>query len=178
MAWIVDPMNSEIGFAVKHMMVTTVRGKFKTFTLDLDLNEQHPEHSRVAVAIDAASIDTGVEYRDTHLRGADFFDVARYPSISYVSKRVEKLDATHYRMVGDLSMHGVTHELPLKFTVGGPFRNAMGLRAGAFSAKTTLSRKKWGLTWSMPMDNGGMIVSDKVELSIQAEVMEPALTPA
>lgn len=108
MAWQLDLMNTQIGFTVKHMMVTTVRGQFKTFAAELDLNEQHPEASRVAMTIEAASIDTGADYRDSHLRGEDFFDVERFPTITYTSKRVEKLDETHYRVVGDLTMRGVT----------------------------------------------------------------------
>jgi polyisoprenoid-binding protein YceI len=160
------------------MMVTTVRGQFETFTAELDLNEQHPEASRVAVTIEAASIDTGVDYRDSHLRGEDFFDVERFPTITYTSKRVEKLSETQYRVVGDLTLHGVTHEVPLKFTVGGPYKNAMGLRAGAFAATATISRKKFGMIFNMALEDGGWMVSDKVELSIQAEVVEPVAVPA
>ena len=174
MAWKLDSMNTQIGFAVRHMMVTTVRGQFRNFTIDLHLNEQQPAASRVAVNIEAASIDTGVEYRDNHLRGPDFFDVERYPTITYVSKRIEKLNASQYRVVGDLTMHGVTHEFPLDFTVGGPFKNAMGVRAGAFAAEATLSRKQFGMTFNAVMENGGWMVSDKVDISIQAEVMEEA----
>ncbi len=119
MAWQLDLMHTQIGFAVKHMMVTTVRGYFKTFTAEVDLNERHPETSRVRVTIEAASVDTGVDHRDSHLHGEDFFNVERVPTITYSSKRVEKLDETHYRVVGNLTLRGVTQEVPLKFTVGG-----------------------------------------------------------
>ena len=174
MSWKLDAMNTQISFSVKHMMVTTIRGNFKDFIAELDLNEQHPEESRVTVTIQANSIDTGVEMRDNHLRSADFFDVEHFSTITYVSKRVEKVDDTHYRMVGELTMHGVTHEVPLKFTVGGPYQDAMGRRAIAFSAKTSISRKKYGMAFNMPMANGGWAVSDRVELSIQAETVEQA----
>jgi polyisoprenoid-binding protein YceI len=178
MAWILDRMNTQIGFGVKHMMVTTVRGSFKEFAVEMDLNEQHPEESWVQVTIQANSVDTGVDYRDTHLRGEDFFFVEQFPTITYTSKSVEKLDDTHYRVVGDFTMRGVTHEVPLKFTVGGPFKNAMGLRAGAFSAKASISRKKFGMLFNAALESGGVMVADKVELFIQAEVLEPAKAAA
>lgn len=171
MAWELDPMHTQIGFSVKHMMVTTVRGQFKKYSADLNLNEQHPETSTFAATIDAASIDTGVEYRDTHLRNADFFDVEHFPAITYTSKKVEKLSQNQYRVIGDLTMRGVTQEVPLKFTIGGPHNTQRGRKA-VFTATGSISRKQWGLLWNVALESGGWTVSDKVQLEIEAEVAE------
>ena len=179
MAWQFDPMHTQIEFAAKYMMATTVKGQFKKFSGVFSFDEQNPANSNFEVTIETASLDTGVEYRDGHLKSGDLFDVEHYPTMTYKSKRVEKIDDKHYTVVGDLTIRGVTQELPLKFTYAGLIAKDMrGNRRAMFSTKTTISRKKWGLSWNMALETGGFLVSDKINIGIEAHVIEPAAVPA
>jgi polyisoprenoid-binding protein YceI len=179
MAWQIDPVHTQIEFAAKYMMATTVKGQFKKFSGVFNFNEQNPEKSDFEVTIETASLDTGNDYRDGHLKSADFFDVEHFPTITYKSKKIEKLNDTHYLVTGDLTIRGVTHELPLKITYGGLIPKDMrGNRRVMFSTKATISRKKWGLTWNVALETGGWLVSDKITIGIEAHVVEPAAVPA
>jgi polyisoprenoid-binding protein YceI len=172
MAWELDSAHTQVEFTVKHMMVTTVRGRFTTFGGVLDLDEQHPNASSVNITIQAASVDTGQEGRDTHLRSADFFDVVQYPTITFVSKRFESLGGERYRVTGDLTIHGVTREVPLEVDVEGPIKDMQGKRRAAFSIRGEISRKEFGLNWNVALESGGWLVSDKVALVVEAEAVE------
>jgi polyisoprenoid-binding protein YceI len=172
MAWEFDTAHSQVEFAVKHMMISTVRGHFKAFSGELDLNEQNPTASSVNVTIETASIDTGNDGRDGHLRSPDFFDVEHYPTATFKSARVEALGGERYRVYGDLTIHGVTRELPLELSVEGPVKDMQGNRRVAFSLTGELSRKDFGLNWNVALESGGWLVSDKVTLGIEAQVTE------
>lgn len=172
MAWEIDLAHSEVGFSAKHMMITTVRGHFKAFSGELDLNEQNPTASSVNVTIDTTSIDTGNEGRDGHLRSPDFFDVEHFPTATFSSTRVEALGGERYRVYGNLTIHGVTRELPLDLSVEGPVKDMQGNRRVAFSLTGALSRKDFGLNWNVALESGGWLVSDKVALDIEAQVIE------
>ena len=180
MTWNFDTMHSEIGFSVKHMMVSTVRGRFRAFAGQINLDEQQPSNSRVDVTIDVASIDTGAEMRDNHLRSPDFFDVAQYPTAKFVSKSVEERGEGEYRVIGDLTMHGVTRELPLTLTVEGPHRDMQGQRRLGLEITGSLNRKDFGLNYNAALEAGGWVVGDTVKLQIETEIFEPATvtTPA
>jgi polyisoprenoid-binding protein YceI len=179
MAWQFDPIHTQIEFAAKYMMATTVKGQFKKFSGVFNFDEQHPEHSDFEVTIETASLDTGNEYRDGHLKSGDFFDVEHFPTLTYKSKQITRLDDRHYNVIGDLSIRGVTQELPLKITYGGLIPKDMrGNRRTMFSTKATISRKKWGLTWNVALETGGWLVSDKIQIGIEAHVVEPAAVPA
>ena len=172
MAWDSDPIHSLLEVSVKHMMVSTVKGRFKKFTVDLALDEQNPENSSIEVTIDAASIDTGQEQRDGHMRSPDFLDVANFPTITFKSKKAERHGDDHGRIIGDLTIRGVTHELPLDVTFEGEIKDMQGKRRGAFTAKSSISRKDFGLTWNVPLESGGWLVSDKVQIAVELEVVE------
>src|SRR5215472_6907440 len=116
MAWQIDPVHTQIEFAAKYMMATTVKGQFKKFSGVFNFNEQNPAASNFEVNIETASLDTGNDYRDGHLKSGDFFDVEHFPTITYKSKRIEKIDENHYNVIGDLTIRGVAQELPLKIT--------------------------------------------------------------
>jgi polyisoprenoid-binding protein YceI len=174
MAWQLDTAHSELAFAVKHMMVSTVRGRFRTFSAEIDLNERQAGDSRVDVTIDLASVDTGNEMRDNHLRGADFFDVAQYPTATFVSKRVEERGAGEYHVIGDLSLHGVTRETPLTVTVEGPHRDMQNQRRLGFTITGAISRKDFALNYNPALETGGWVVGDTVKLQIEVEALEPA----
>jgi polyisoprenoid-binding protein YceI len=177
MAWEFDQAHTVIGFSAKHMMVTTVRGKFTKFSGELDLNEEHPEQSTLSVTIDAPSITTGQEQRDGHLRSPDFLDVANYPTITYVSKQVTKKGEDRYHLLGDLTIHGVTREVPLDVTLEGHGKNPYGKHVAGFTVIGSISRKDFGLNWNVALESGGWLVSDQVKLEIDAEVAESVPTP-
>ena len=165
-----DAAHSAIEFTVKHMMVSTVRGRFKTFTGDLDIDEQNPAASSVDFNIDVASVDTGQEARDNHLRSPDFFDVAQFPTITYKSTAVEPSGDNTYRVTGDLTIHGVTKSHTLEVTREGPATSPYGKVVNAFSISTKISRKEFGLEWNVALESGGWLVSDEVKIHIEAEV--------
>lgn len=172
MSYTIDASHSHIEFSVKHMMVSTVRGRFKSFSGELEIDETNPANSKVNVTIDVASIDTGAEGRDAHLKSADFFDAEKYPTVTFASKSVAaKGDAT-YVVTGDLTIHGVTKEIELTVTREGVTTNMQGKQVQAFSSTTSFSRKEFGLEWNVALESGGWLVSDNVKINLDIEVSE------
>ncbi len=164
-----DPAHSTVGFAVTHMVINTVHGKFTDFTGSLLLENNQLQSAKGT--IQTKSVDTGIEKRDNDLRSANFFDVAKYPTITFASKRVEKRgeDAV---MVGDFTMHGVTRELALPVTIKGPIKDPWGNTRLGLEAKTKLNRKDYGLKYNQVLETGGLVVSDVVEIEINAEAVK------
>ncbi|MFI5258258.1 MAG: YceI family protein [Candidatus Limnocylindrales bacterium] len=169
--WTLDPAHSQIEFAVKHMMVTTVRGQFRTFEVEVDFDEEDPEQSSVVVHIDASSIDTGMEARDAHLRSADFFDAGGYPELTFRSTSIAPTDSG-YKIDGDLTIRGVTRAVALEAEIGGVVANLQGGRRAAFNATTRISRKAWGLAWNVALESGGFLVGDEIKISIDLAVLQ------
>ena len=167
--WTIDPVHSDVSFAVRHMMVSKVRGHFRSFRGTI-VTAEDPLESSVLAEVDLASLDTGNEQRDAHVRSADFFDVERYPTMTYRSLAVRP-DGDGYHVEGELTLHGVTRPVVLRLELNGftpdPFG---GVRAG-FSAKGQLSRRDFGIDISTPMDGGGVVVSDKVEIDLEIEAV-------
>ena len=158
-----DPTHSRLGFSTRHAMVTTVRGQFKDFTGEAVVDTADPAASKVEVTIQAASVDTGVADRDGHLQSADFFDVATYPEITFVSTDVTR-DGSDWTITGDLTIKDVTKPIAIEFEENGSARDPFGnLRIG-FEGKAVLNRKDWGLTWNAALETGGFLVSDKIKL--------------
>ncbi len=176
--WDIDPVHSGIGFSIRHMVIAKVRGRFTKWTGTLHVDEAAPERSSVEVKIDASSIDTGTPDRDNHLRSADFFDVAKFPEITFKSTRVEKAGGDRYKVQGDLTMHGVTKPAVLDMEHGGVGKDPWGGRRSAFSAKTTVDRKDFGLQWNQALETGGLLVGDKVEIDIEVEAVQKVAAPA
>jgi polyisoprenoid-binding protein YceI len=178
--WEVDAAHTTAQFAVRHMMVTTVRGQFDKVSGTVRLDEQDPTRSTIAIRIDAATINTREPKRDEHLRSADFFDVAKHPEIAFRSTKIEKAGQDRYRVTGDLSMRGVTR--PVILTVEGPtpaVKNPWGRLVRGVSATGKINRKDWGLTWNKALETGGVLVGEEVDLQIDAElVQKPAVPPA
>jgi polyisoprenoid-binding protein YceI len=168
--WAIDPAHSNVGFGVKHMMFTTVRGRFGDVRGTITLDEQRLENSSVEVEIDVASIDTRDEKRDAHLRSADFFDAAQFPTMTFRSTRVEPRRGDEARVTGDLTIHGVTREVTLDTTMTGRGTNPWGVDVIGFEASTRISRKDFGLEWNVALESGGFLVGDeiKIELDIEA----------
>jgi polyisoprenoid-binding protein YceI len=171
MAWQIDPAHSEILFSVKHMMISTVRGKFSTFSGTIDADEQHPTAAQVKVEIDAASIDTGNEQRDTHLRSADFLNAEQYPTITFKSTKIERIDEHHGRLYGDLTIRDVTKPVVLDVEYAGLAKSPWGTVSAGFSAETKINRKDWNLNWNVALETGGWLVSDEIRVNIELELV-------
>jgi len=163
----IDPVHSSLGFKVKHMMVSDVKGEFQGFSGTITLDPKNIENSSVDVTIDAATISTRNEKRDGHLKSADFFDVEKFPTLTFKSKKVTK-KGEQYVLIGDLTMHGVTKEIELPFTLTGPVTLPNGSVLGV-SAATEINRQDFGVSWNKTLDSGGVVVSDKVRLEIEVE---------
>lgn len=172
MAWQFDTAHSSITFSAKHMMITTVHGRFDNWTGSIELDERHPENSRVEVAIYTNSIDTDNEQRDAHLKSADFLDAQKYPTIKFKSTRVTQLSDTRATILGQLTIHGETREVSLDATLEGVTRNMQGARVAGFTVDGTLSRKEWGMNWNVALEAGGWLVSDAVKVHVEAEVIQ------
>jgi polyisoprenoid-binding protein YceI len=169
--WTLDPAHSQIEFAVKHMMVTTVRCQFRKFTTEVDFDEEHPERSSIVAHIDASSIETGMEARDAHLKGADFFDAETYPELTFRSTSIEARGDS-FKIDGDLTIRGETRPVTLDAEIGGVVPNMQGGRRAAFNATTKISRKAWGLTWNVALESGGFLVGDEIRISLDIAVLQ------
>ena len=165
----IDKAHSEVIFQVRHL-VTKVRGRFDDFEGSVTIHEDKPDLSSVQFTIQAASIDTNEPQRDTHLRSADFFEVDKYPTITFKSKTVRRKSSESFEVVGDLSIHGVTKEISLPVTHLGHAKDPWGNERVGFEAEIILNRKDYGLVWNAPLEVGGFLVGDevKVSLSVQA----------
>ncbi len=172
--WQLDPTHSSAEFAVRHMMVATVKGVFKTLSARVDLDEAAWENSRIEAEIDAASIDTGVADRDTHLRSPDFFDVATHPKITFRSTAIEPASEDRGKVLGDLTIHGITKPVTLDVEYLGEVKDPWGNRRRGYAAETTLSRKDFGMTWNKVLDTGGVLVGDKIKVTLNLETVEKA----
>lgn len=177
--WEIDPVHSAVQFSVRHMMVSTVRGRFEKVSGTVSLDEQDPTRSAIDITIDATSINTHESKRDAHLKSADFFDVATYPTITFKSTRIEKAGSGKLKATGNLTMRGVTKAVTLLVT--GPtaaVKNPWGQRVRGASATGKLDRRQWGLTWNKALEVGGVLVGDTVNLQIDVELVAKAEAPA
>ena len=165
----IDKAHSEVVFQIRHL-VTKVRGRFDDFAGSIQLNEERPELSSVEFSIKAASIDTNEKDRDNHLRSADFFDVEKFPDLTFRSKQIITKGSDTYDVIGDLTIHGVTKEIALPITHLGKAKDPWGMERAGFEGEITLNRKDFGLMWNAPLEFGGFLVGDdvKASLSIQA----------
>jgi len=172
MSWTIDPAHSRVGFAIKHMMISTVRGEFTEFEGEITLDEQDPSRSQATGRVTVSSIDTGNAERDGHLRSADFFDAEKHPTITFVSRRIEPQSGDSFRVTGDLTMHGVTKELTLDAELTAPAKDPWGNMRRGVNLTGSLNRKDFGLTWNQALETGGFLVDDKVKLEIDLEVVQ------
>lgn len=172
MAWNIDPVHSQITFSVKHMVISTVRGNFKVFGGKLEIDEANPANSWVEAQADTASIDTREPNRDGHLRSADFFDAEKYPEITFKSKKIDPVSNNEYRVLGDLTLHGVTKEVLFNAEYSGQVKDPYGKQRAGLIAKTAINRKDFGLTWNAVLETGGAVVSDKVNVELELEAVK------
>ena len=173
--WQLDPAHSQVEFSVKHMMFTTVRGRFADVEGTIDLDQDNPGASSVSVDIDAASIDTRVEDRDNHLRSGDFLDVESHPKITFRSKEVRGAVAdpgAEFEVVGDLTIRGVTREVTLEARFEGTGTDPWGGTRSGFSASTKIDRRDFGLTWNQALETGGVLVGHEVKIELQVQAVQ------
>lgn len=179
--WNLDPAHSQVEFVVKHMMITKVRGRFATVNGQLEVDETDPSSSRVEVEIDAPSIDTRQEDRDTHLRSPDFLDVENYPTLTFRSKRVEGLalePGTEFTVVGDLTIRGTTNEVTMDAVYEGSGIDPWGGERLGFSADAVIDRRDYGLEWNQALEAGGFLVGNEVKIHLEAQAVKSAESAA
>ncbi len=169
--YVIDKNHSEASFQVRHML-TKVRGKFDDFAGTILVDEAKPEASSVEFTIKAASIDTGVERRDTDLRSANFFDVEKNPEITFKSSSVKMTSKDHYDVTGTLTMHGVAKQITLPVTFLGAAKSPFGDQRAGFESGITLDRKDYGLLWNKTLEAGGVLVGDDVDIAINIEAVK------
>jgi len=167
--WTIDSLHSEVGFSVRHMMVSKVRGKFTKFAGEI-VTAENLLDSSVSAEIDLASIDTGSDQRDGHLRSPDFFDTDNHPQMTYRSTGL-RADGGDYVLEGELTLKGVTRSVPLKLEVNGFGPDAYGGTRAGFTATGQINRADFGVTWNAAIEGGGVVVADKVDLHLEIEAV-------
>jgi polyisoprenoid-binding protein YceI len=164
----VDTAHTTIGFVAKHMMVSKVRGRFNEFTGSLDLADD-PTQSAITVSVNTGSIETSTADRDAHLRSADFFDAENSPEMTFRSTSIKHVDGNEFVVTGDLLIRGVSKPVDLEATFEGTGTNPWGVQVIGFSASAEIDREAWGLTWNAALETGGVMVSKKIKIEIDAE---------
>lgn len=170
--WKIDPSHTLIEFSTKHMMFTTVKGRFAGVEGTITVDEANPDQSSAQAVIDATSVDTRAEQRDVHLKSADFFDVEKYPAITFKSTKVEVQGSESAKVTGDLTIKDVTRPVTLDVTLNGYGKNPYGLEVAGFTAETTINRKNFGLNWNVALEAGGMLVSDTIKISLEIQAVK------
>ena len=170
--WAIDPPHSIAEFSVKHLVVTTVKGRFRELAGAIHVNEAEPEASSVTASIDVASVDTNVADRDAHLRSDDFFNAEKYPKIIFRSTKVERARDSEYRVTGDLTIRDITKPVVLGVEFEGDINDPWGKRRAAFTATTEISRSEFGVRWNQMIETGGAVVSDKVKITLHIEAIQ------
>src|SRR6187401_374401 len=170
--WEIDSSHSSLQFSVRHLVIAKVRGSFARWSGTIQVADGDFSKATVAVTIDASSIDTGVADRDGHLKSSDFFDVAQYPELRFVGKRVQPRSESNIDVVGDLTLKGITREVVLRVEQHGQAKDPWGNLRAAFTAKTSIDRRDFGLTWNQVLEAGGVMVGDRVEIEADIEAVK------
>lgn len=176
MVWVLDPAQTQVGFAAQHLMVATVHGSFRRFDAEVELDPAQPERSYVTARIDAASLDTGNEERDRHLRSAEFLDVEQYPYIQFTSTQVAQVGPDSFWLRGELSVHGVTREVTLRGRFDASVETLADAPAVRFQMAAEVNREDFGLTWNSAIEAVGILVGRAITITIDAAVRQPDRT--
>src|SRR6266852_2148460 len=173
--WQVDPAHSEALFSIRHLTISTVRGGFSKIKGTISFDDKDPSKSVVDVAIDMSTVDTREPKRDDDLRSDKFFDVAKYPTMTFKSTRVEQVSTGKLKVTGDLTLHGVSKEVVLDVDgPSAPIKDPWGNQRTAASATTKINRQDFGVKWNKTIDNGGVMLGDEVSITIDVEMIQPA----
>lgn len=176
--WAIDTSHSSVGFTVRHLVISKVHGQFTRWTGNLHLDPANLVVSSVDVSIDAASIDTREPQRDGHLRSADFFNVEEYPNLTFKSSQVTLGGKDQFTVAGDLTIAGVTRPVTLEVEALGGAKDPWGNQRLAYSAKTSIDRREFGLTYNQALEAGGVLVGEKIEITLEIQAIAQAATPA
>ena len=168
--WTIDPTHTRIGFVARHMMVTKVRGSFSEFSAEVEIAE-HPFESKLSAEVQMASIDTGSADRDGHLRTNDFFDIEQYPTMQLVATGFEG-SGDSYVMHADLTIKGVTKPVAFEIEFDGVGQDPWGVTRAGFTATTTINRKDWGVEWNAPLETGGVLVGEKIQIELDVQLVK------
>ncbi len=168
--WSIDKAHSSVGFRVKHLMISNVNGQFTDYDGTIEYDPAHPENASINVTINMASVDTDNSGRDDHLRTGDFFNVENFPTMTYVSNRVEQIADDHLRVYGNLTLHGITREVVLDVTEISDSFEFMGKMKMGARATATINRTDFGLTWNRSLDNGGLVVGEEIRITLEMEL--------
>jgi polyisoprenoid-binding protein YceI len=170
-AWRVDPTHSHVEFAVRHLMISTVKGRFADVSGALIGDETDPEHASIELTIPIAGIDTRESQRDAHLRSADFFDSEHHPAITFRSTKIVRAGGDRFTVTGDLTIRGVSKAITLTVDTGGRVRDPWGGERVGYSATARINRKDFGLNWNQALETGGVLVGDQVTVSVELELV-------
>ncbi len=169
--WQIDATHSAVEFAVKHLMISTVKGRFAKFDAEIEGDATDLSQTKITVEIDVASLDTHEGDRDAHLRSPDFFDVENHPKMTFVSQQIKSVGADEYDVEGDLTIRGVTKRVTLRAKQEGRGKDPWGGERVAYTLQGSVSRKEYGLTWNVALETGGVLVGDEVKISIEAQLV-------
>ncbi|MCC6279941.1 MAG: YceI family protein [Saprospiraceae bacterium] len=172
--WVLDPTHSEIVFKVKHLMITNVKGEFRTFHAEITSASTDFTKASIHANIDAASVFTNEDNRDNHLRSADFFDVANFPQLTFEGTAFEHLSGENYRLTGNLTIKDATHPVTLDVEFGGINTDPWGNEKAGFSLSGSINRKAWGLNWNAALEAGGVLVSEEVKIGGELQFVKQA----
>jgi polyisoprenoid-binding protein YceI len=170
--WQIDPAHTNVEFTVRHMMISNVKGQFQKTSGTITTNGSDPASAMIDATIDASSVDTRVDKRDMHLKSPDFLDVAKYPTITFKSTKVEAAGPNKWKVTGDLTLHGVTKPVVLDVESSAQPISMMGKTHAGASATTKINRSDFGLTWNKALEAGGVVVGDEVAISIDVEAVK------
>lgn len=167
---VLDKSHSEVGFSIKHLMISSVKGKFTDYDADIEFDQKTKEFKLFDATVKTASIDTGIEKRDNHLRSEDFFEVTKYPNMRFVMKSY-KVNGDGGMMVGDMTIHGITKQVTLNVDYNGSIKDMQGNTRVGFTIDGKLNRKDFGLTWNKALEAGGVVVGDTVKIHIEIQTL-------
>ena len=172
--WTIDPTHSHAEFGVRHLMISTVKGQFRDIAGRVIVEDADPTTAEIDVTIGVASIDTRVEQRDQHLRSPDFFDVDRFPTLTFRSTEVERAGNDRYRVLGDLTIRDITRPVTLDVQEMGGIRDPWGSERAGYTATARIDRKEFGLSWNQALESGGVLVGDEVKIVLEVELVRTA----
>jgi polyisoprenoid-binding protein YceI len=172
--WAIDPAHTSVEFSVRHLMITTVKGRFTDVKGTVISDDADLTQGQVDLTINVASIDTREAQRDTHLRSADFFETEKFPRMSFKGRRITDVSGDRFRLIGDLTIRDITREVTLDVTSNGRAKDPWGGERAGFEATTKIKRSDFGLTWNQALETGGVVVGDEIKISIDAELVKQA----
>jgi len=176
--WILDPTHSELGFKIKHLMITSISGSVKSFEADVEMDETDFSLAQITLTAEMASISTNNEQRDAHLRTSDFFEVEKYPELKFRSTKLEKIDSDTFNLYGELTLKGVTKPVKLNVEFNGVTKDPWGSERAGLVVTGKISRSEWGVNFNSVLETGGLALSDEVRIHSEIQLVKQAVSIA